>query len=196
MFSIFLFFWRQRDPRGEGLAPSAQADSSANLKRTQTHTHLSLSLSQSVYLLIFICSEYQSCQRCRPQAWLQSDERAVSMATERPDPTLCTRAANQAAKREKRDRERAKKKTKDEYLFMKVEEIEMPSSFQFNAAHEHRCTHTHSLSAAHSESSLQSHLHKLKSKQCQVSDRYLNILDGKYVKILIGTVEMTFFFLS
>lgn len=43
VFSISLFFWRQRDPRGEGLAPSAQADSSANLKRTQTHTPLSLS---------------------------------------------------------------------------------------------------------------------------------------------------------
>lgn len=60
------------------------------------------------------------------------------MATERPDPTLCTRAANQTAKREKRQ-SAERKKTKDEYLFMKVEEIEMPSSFQSNTTH----THTH-----------------------------------------------------
>lgn len=64
------------------------------------------------------------------------------MATERPDPTPCTRAANQTAKREKRE-SAERKKTKDEYLFMKVEEIEMPSSFQSNTAHEHTHTHTH-----------------------------------------------------
>lgn len=66
---------------------------------TNTHPHTPTPHSQSVYLLIFICSEYQS---CGPQAWLQSEERAVSMATERPDPTLCTRAANQTTKREER----------------------------------------------------------------------------------------------
>lgn len=99
-------------------------------------------------------------------------------------------------KRKERESAERKKKTKDEYLFMKVEEIEMPSSFQSNTAHEHthrdRCTHTHSLSPLHSESSLQSHLHKLKSKRCQVLDRYLHILDRKHVKILIGTVGMIF----
>lgn len=101
-----------------------------------THPHTPTPHSQSVYLLIFICSEYQS---CGPQAWLQSEERAVSMATERPDPTLCTRAANQTTKREERQSVQREKKTKDEYLFMKVEEIEMLSFFQFDT---HIHTHT------------------------------------------------------
>ncbi len=111
-----------------------------SLHCTHTNTHTTTTPSQSVYLLIFICSENQSCQRCGPQVWLQSEERAVSMATERPD--LCTRADNQTAKRENRESAK-RKKTKDEYLFMKVEEIEMPSSFQSNTAHEHTHTHTH-----------------------------------------------------
>ncbi len=58
--------------------------------------------------------------------------------------------------------------------------------------HTHRCTQTRSLSPPHSESSLQIHLHKLKSKHCQVLDRYAHTLDRKYVKILIGTVGMIF----
>jgi len=56
-------------------------------------------------------------------------------------------------KREKRE-SAERKKTKDEYLFMKVEEIEMPSSFQSNTPQEHTHTHTHTVSPSHSESAV------------------------------------------